>query len=154
MTRPPASRTRDPRRSSFARRDSNLALLGALFSGVVLALALLLLLFSRVSPEQGGRLRGATLDGLAPILSVARAPVEAVRRIGGAVRYHWQVVERNRRLETTLKAATKRANEAEALAVEVKRMEALIALKRPERRLVASAVASASSGNAGVRIVS
>lgn len=151
MNRPPPSRLRPGRRSSFARRDSNLALLGALLSGVVLAFALLLLVVQRVNPEQGARLRGATADALSPLISVARAPVEASRRLGNLVRDHMGVVERNRRLEAELTAATARAAKADTLALDVKRMEALIGLRRPERRLVASAVASSVSASGGVR---
>lgn len=151
MNRQTASRLRPSRRSSFARRDSNLALLGALLSGVVLAFALLLLVVQRVNPEQGARLRGATADALSPLISVARAPVEAARRLGNSVRDHLHVVEQNRRLEAELKAATARAGKADTLALEVKRMEALVGLRRPERRLVASAVASSVSANGGVR---
>lgn len=151
MNRPPSTRLRPSRRTSFARRDSNLALLGALLSGVVLAFALLLLVIQRVNPEQGTRLRGATADALSPIISVARAPVEAARRFGNFVGEHRQVVARNQRLEAELKAATARAARADTLALEVKRMEQLIALRRPERRLVASAVASSVSASGGVR---
>ncbi len=151
MSRPPASRGREPRRTSFARRDSNLALLGAVLSGVVLAVALFLLLFSRINPDQGERLRGAMLDAVSPLLAVTHAPLEAIRRLGSAIGDHWQVVEKNRALEANLKLATQRANKAEALAVEVRRLEDLLKLRRPERRLVASAVVSASAGNAGVR---
>lgn len=151
MSRPPATRSREPRRTSFARRDSNLALLGALLSGVVLALALLLLLFSRINPDQGAGLRGATLDALSPLLAVTHAPVEAVRQLGATIGSHMQVVERNHALQASLKAATRKANEAEALTVEVQRLEGLLHLQRPERRLVASAIASTSSGNAGMR---
>jgi rod shape-determining protein MreC len=151
MNRPVSSRLRPSRRSSFARRDSNLALLGALLSGVVLAFALLLLVVQRVNPDQGSRLRGATADALSPVISVARAPVEAARRFGSFVGDHMRVVERNRRLEAELKDASRRAANADALALEVKRMESLIGLRRPERRLVASAVASSVSANGGTR---
>lgn len=145
LSKPPPSRFRSGRRTSFARRDSNLALLGALFAGVVLAFALLLLVVQRVNPELGSRLRGATADALSPVISVARAPVEAGRRIGDTVRDHVRVVDRNRQLEAELKAATAHAGKADLLTAEVKRLEELIALKRPERRVVASAVAAANS---------
>jgi rod shape-determining protein MreC len=142
---------RPARRTSFARRDSNLALLGALFAGVVLAFALLLLLLQRVNPELGSRMRGATADALSPIISVARAPVEGIRRIGGAIGDHRNVVAENQRLKAELAEAEKRAAQAGKLAAEVKRMDALLGLRRPERRLVASAVASAVSASAGQR---
>lgn len=148
----PPSRFRAGRRSSFARRDSNLALLGALFAGIVLAFALLLMVVQRVNPEAGSRLRGATADALSPLISVARAPVEAGRRIGDTVRDHVRVVDRNRHLEAELKAAKTRAGRADLLAAEVKRLENLIALKRPERRVVASGVSAANmSAVAGQR---
>lgn len=149
--RPAPSRLRPARRTSFARRDSNLALLGALISGVILAFALLLLVMQSVNPEQGARLRGATLDALSPLITVARAPADAVRGIGGLVADHLRVVESNRALKAELAAATKRAAKADVLALEVQRMERLIALRRPERRLVASGVASSASASAGVR---
>jgi rod shape-determining protein MreC len=139
------------RRSSFARRDSNLALLGALLSGVVIAFALLLLVAQRVNPGLGQAMRGATADALSPILSVARAPVEAVRRVGGIIGDHRDVVARNRRLEAELKDARARAAAADSLAAEVKRLEGLLALRRPERRLVTTAVASSVSAGAGQR---
>lgn len=152
LKQPPPSRFRSGRRTSFARRDSNLALLGALFAGVILAFALLLLAVQRVNPELGSRLRGATADALAPVNSVARAPVEAGRRIGDVVRDHMRVVDHNRQLEADLQAATAKAAKADLLSAEVKRLEELIALKRPERRVVASAVAAANySAVAGQR---
>ncbi|MFN7400421.1 MAG: rod shape-determining protein MreC [Sandaracinobacter sp.] len=148
---PPPSRLRPARRTSFARRDSNLALLGALFAGVVLAFALLLLLLQRVNPELGGRMRGATADVLSPIISVARAPVKGIRRLGSAIGAHRNVVAENRRLKAELEKAQAQAAESGKLAAEVKRMDALLGLRRPERRLVASAVASALSAGAGQR---
>jgi len=142
---------RGGRRTSFARRDSNLALLGALVSGVILAFALLLLVIQRVNPEQGSRMRGATLDALSPLISVARAPADAIRGIGGFFSDHWRVVQANRRLEAELAAASVRADKADVLALELKRLELLIGLRRPERRLVASGVASSASATAGLR---
>jgi rod shape-determining protein MreC len=147
----PPSRFRTGRRSSFARRDSNLALLGALLSGVVIAFALLLLVAQRVNPNLGEAMRGATADALSPMLSVARAPVEGVRRIGGFIGAHRDVVETNRRLEAELKDARTRAAAADSLAAEVRQLEGLLALRRPERRLVATAVASSVSAGAGQR---
>ena len=151
MGMPPPSRLRPARRTSFARRDSNLALLGALFAGVVLAFALLLLLLQRVNPELGARMRGATADALSPVISVARAPVNGLRRIGGAIADHRNVVAENRRLRSALARAEAQAAETAKMAAEVKRMDSLIGLRRPERRLVASAMASAVSAGAGQR---
>ncbi len=147
----PPSRFRPARRSSFARRDSNLALLGALFAGIVLAFALLLLVVQRVNPELGGRMRGATADALSPVISVARAPFGAARRLVELAGDHFDVVDENRALKAELAAARKKVARADLLANEVKQLQALLALKRPERRVVASAIASSSSANAGMR---
>ncbi|MGL6043748.1 MAG: rod shape-determining protein MreC [Sandaracinobacteroides sp.] len=147
----PSSRLRPARRTSFARRDSNLALLAALFSGIVLAFALLLLLLQRVNPELGSRMRGATADALSPVILVVRAPVEGVRRLGTLIGSHLRVVETNRLLQQELKAASVKAAATEVLEADLRQMEGLIALRRPERRLVASAVASAVSAGAGQR---
>lgn len=146
-----SSRWRQSRRSSFARRDSNLALLGALISGVVIAFALLLLLMQQVNPDQGSRLRGAMLDALQPLISVATAPVEAGRRVGRLIGDHVGAVETNRMLQTELSLARKEAALAEGLGSENRRMEALLKLRRPERRLVASGMAAASSATAASR---
>jgi rod shape-determining protein MreC len=148
---PPPSRLRPARRTSFARRDSNLALLGALVTGIVIAFALLLLLLQRVNPELGSRIRGATADVLSPVILVVRAPVEGVRRLGALAGEHMRVVETNRRLQEELKKASVKASATDVLEAELRQMEGLIALRRPERRLVASAVASAVSAGAGQR---
>ncbi len=152
MNRPqPASRLRPSRRTSFARRDSNLALLGALVAGAVIAFALLLLLVQRVNPEQGSRLHGATADILAPAIAIVRLPFEAARRAGDSIAAHWQVVERNRALKAELAAARARAAQAEQLAAELARMESLIGLVRAERRIVAAGVASANVASGAQR---
>lgn len=142
VARPPVSSGR--RRAGFSRRDSNLALLGALFTGVLIAFSLLLLLMQRVNPEFGGRLRAAMLDALQPVLSVARAPVDAARIVGQTVHDHWRVVEENRRLRERLSAVRADIARTDALRIEVERLEALVGMRRPERRLVAAAMASAS----------
>lgn len=151
LTPQQSARLRTSRRSSFARRDSNLALLAALFAGVVIAFGLLLLVIQRVNPSFGSGMAGATADAMSPLISVASAPVNAARWAGDQVRDHLGVVDRNRQLEADLKAATARAAKADLLAADVKRLEALLELKRPERRVVASGMASANAANAGQR---
>lgn len=148
---PPPPRLRSSRRTSFARRDSNLALLGAVITGAVLAFSLLLLLVQRVNPEFGTSLRGATADALSPLLAIARTPVEIAQRTGGLVGEHMQVVAKNRVLEQQLQAASRRAANADLLAAEAVQLERLLNLRRPERRLVTSAIASAVSASGGER---
>ena len=153
MSPSPRTPTRLPvsRRTSFARRDSNLALLGALLAGAVLAFALILLVVQVVNPAFGARLRGASADALSPLLAVARAPVQGAQALGGFFADHVGVVERNRALQAQLKAAEARAAKSDVLAAEVKRMERLIDLRRPERRLVSGALVSANPANGGER---
>jgi rod shape-determining protein MreC len=149
---PIGGRLASGRRTSFARRDTNLALVGALVSGVVLAFAVLLLVLARVDPDQGTRVRGAVLDLLSPVIKVVSLPVKAVRTAAQTLSDHWQVVERNRALEAEIAAARARAAQADALAEEVARLDALLKLRRPERRLVASGMASAASGSPSARL--
>ncbi len=148
---PHPPRLRHSRRSSFARRDSNLALLGAVLTGAVLAFALLLLVVQRVNPEFGGSLRGATADGLAPLIAIARLPVDVAQHAGTLVGDHLRVVERNRDLERRLQEATKRAAITDQLAAENHSLEQLLRLRRPERRLVTGAIASAVSASGSER---
>jgi rod shape-determining protein MreC len=152
MSRPPLqSRWRPSRRNSFARRDSNLALIGAVFGGAVVAFAILLLLVQRVNPEQGSRMRGAMADALSPLISVARAPVVGARVLGTRIGDHLRVVETNRALRAELQAARQSAARAEGLAADLERLDRLLRMRRPERRLVASAVASSASASAAMR---
>lgn len=139
------------RRTSFARRDNNIAILGALFTGVMLTLAVLLLLLQRINPELGNRLRGAMLDGLSPMLSVARAPVDAARRIGNVVRDNWRVADENRALKAALAASRADIARSQQLMLENARLRELLKLRRPERRLVVSTVAAASPVSATSR---
>ena len=139
------------RRTSFARRDSNIAILAALFTGVMLTLAVLLLLLQRINPELGNRLRGAMLDGLSPMLSVARAPVDAARRVGNVVRDNWRVADENRALTAALAASRADIARSQQLMHENARLQQLLKLRRPERRLVVSTVAAASPVSATSR---
>lgn len=149
---PPGVGWRPARRTSFARRDSNLALIGAMLSGVVIASAIILLLLSRINPDQGTRLRGATADLLRPVHAVVLAPFRVVGMAGDAIGDHWQAVRDVRILEQELEAARRTAAEAERLQRDVARLEQLIAMQRPERRIVASAAASVSPATANARI--
>jgi rod shape-determining protein MreC len=139
------------RRSSFARRDANLALVGALVSGALVAFALLLLVLARVNPDMGSRVRGAVLDLLSPVIAVVTAPVKAVRAIVAAADAHLGVVEENRALREERDRLRAEAEASADRAREIRRLEKLLALRRPERRLVASGVASASAATGAQR---
>jgi rod shape-determining protein MreC len=139
------------RRTSFARRDANLALAGAVVSGTLIAFALLLLVLARVDPDMGSRVRGAVLDLLSPVISVVTAPVKAGRALVAWVDAHVGVVDENRRLKAELAALKAEARASEARAKDIRRLERLLALRRPERRLIASGMASASAATGAQR---
>lgn len=147
MVRLPHSQFGPAKRSSFARRDSNLALLGAVFAGVVLAFALLLLLAQRIDPDLGSGLRGATADALSPLIAIVRTPIDAGRMVSAKVSDHLAVVRRNRKLSQQVDELTSRASQADILAMELQAMEKLLLLRRPERRLITGAMASANSAS-------
>ncbi|MFA7439363.1 MAG: rod shape-determining protein MreC [Sphingomonadaceae bacterium] len=139
------------RRRGFARRDSNLALLAALFTGIILALAVLLLVLQRVNPALGQQVRGAMVDALQPLLSVAHAPVAAARDIGDTIGAHWRLVDKNAALEAELAENRAAVARTRLLEQQVRELEALIGLRRPERRVVAATVAAAAPAVAARR---
>lgn len=139
------------RRGGAARRDSNLALIGAVLTGAVLALALLLSLVSRVNPEAGAGLRGAALDAVGPVWSLVSAPLDAMGRGAAGIADHFATTDKLRaeraraaRLEAALAAA--QARDADRA-----RLAALLNARRPQRRLVVSALASAEGAAAAPR---
>ena len=138
-------------RTSFARRERNLALLGALLTGAVVALALTLLLLERADPEQGSRLRGAAADLLRPVHAVILAPARLVRSAADRLEGHWRTVARLRAAEAELALLRGRAAEAELLRRENARLAALLNLARPDRQVVATAMTSALAAQASQR---
>lgn len=149
---PPAVGWRPARRTSFSRRDSNLALIGAMLAGVVVAAGVMLLLLSRINPDQGTRLRGAAADLLRPVHAVVMAPVQLLGAAADAIGDHWQAVHDVRALESELESARKSAAQAEQLAVSLAQLERLVDMQRPERRVVATAAASVAPASAGSRM--
>lgn len=151
-TRPPENtRWRPARRSSFARRESNLALIGAMLSGVVIAFALLLLLVQQVNPDQGQRIRGAAADLLNPVHALVSAPFRLLGAGWDAVSAYWMAGQRVTALEQELAATRRQAGQAAALQADVRRLEGLMAARRPERRVIATAAVSASPAAASSR---
>jgi rod shape-determining protein MreC len=145
---PFGTRLRPARRSSFARRESNLRLIAALLTGGVIAFAIFMLLVQRVDPEQAGRIQGAGADILAPIHALVSAPVRWTGQAAGRVGDHFRAVERLREAEAELEAARLRAAEADTLAAEIARLEGLLRMQRPERRVVATTRVSSAPAHA------
>ncbi len=136
-----------PSRRSASRREQNLALLGAVVSGAVIAFALLLLLIGRVNPQQGAALRGAAADVVMPVWSVVRAPLEAIDKGVAGVGGYFGAVSRNRALTAELAASRARLQRADAEAAANRQLRRLLRVVEPRVRLVATArIAGASSG--------
>lgn len=145
----PGSSMWTARRGGFARRESNLALLGALLTGALIAFGVLLLLVERVNPDQGARLRGATLDAVAPLWRLVTAPIDGLNAAGARVAAHWNTVDKLRAAEARNIALERQLAAQAALRADVKRLEGLLAARRTARRLVASAdVSAAAAGTA------
>ena len=138
-----------PSRRSASRREQNLALIGAVVSGAVVAFGLLLLLVGRVNPEQGSRLRGAALDVVTPVWSVVRAPFDGLARLNGDASDYFDAVDKSRALAAELQANRAPAQRAAALIIENRQLRALLKVVEPRVALVATArLAGASSGGA------
>jgi rod shape-determining protein MreC len=137
-----------PRRSSAMRREQNLALVGAVVSGAVIATGLLLVLVARVNPDGAARLRGVMLDLVTPVWSVVRAPVDGAGRAIDWAGDYLGAVSRNRAMTAELAAAQAALQAAEADRVALRQLRALNRVREPTRRLVATArIVSATSGS-------
>lgn len=138
-----------PRRSSAMRREQNLAIIGAVITGAVVAIGLVMLLFARVNPEGGARLRGVMLDVVAPIWTVVRAPFDGLARAGEAVGAYLGAVSENRALKEELTAAQAALQAAEADRLALGQLKRLEKVATPERRLLVTArIISATPGSA------
>ena len=130
------------------RREQNLALIGAVLSGAVIATGLLLLLVSRVNPDNGGRMRAALLDVVTPVWQVVRAPVDGAARAIGWSGDYLGAVSSNRRLHTELIAARVELQRAAADRRALQQLRRLMAVRDPARAAIATArIVSATNGS-------
>lgn len=130
------------------RREQNLALVGAVVSGAVIATGLLLVLVARVNPDGAARMRGVMLDLTTPIWSVVRAPFDGAGRAAAWASDYLGAVSRNRELERLLAAANADLQRAAADRRALKQLRALEAIADPQRRIIARArIVSATSGS-------
>jgi rod shape-determining protein MreC len=137
-----------PRRPSAMRREQNLALVGAVVSGAVIATGLLLVMVARVNPDGAARMRGVMLDLVTPVWSVVRAPFDGAARAGDWVGDYLGAVSRNRQMTAELAAAKAGLQAAEADRVALRQLKALNRVRVPERRVLATArIVSATSGS-------
>lgn len=136
------------RRTSYARREQNLALIGAVVTGAVLATGLLLLVLSRVNPAYSTRLRVAAIDAVAPFWATVRAPFDVLSGGVDAVGDYVGTVPRARRLAAENAALRRALQDRDALAAENGALRRLVRVVAPRLDLVAVArFAGASSGS-------
>lgn len=136
-----------PRRTSFARREQNLALIGAVVTGAVIATALLLLVLSRVNPGYSTRLRTAADDVVAPFWGTVRAPFDWLGGAAGTLGDYIATVPRNRVLTAELARARRDLQDRDAALAENRALKKLLGVIEPRVAVVAVArFAGASSG--------
>lgn len=137
-----------PRRTSYARREQNLALIGAVVTGAVVATALLLLLLSRVSPAYSTRLRTVADDIVAPFWNTVRAPFDWVGGAVGTLGDYVATVPRNRVLVAELAQARLDLQSRDAALAENRALKRLLGVIEPRVAVVAVArFAGASTGS-------
>lgn len=137
-----------PRRTSYARREQNLALIGAVVTGAVLATALLLLVLSRVNPAYTNRLRSGATEIVAPFWASIRAPFDWVGGGGDTLGDYIATVPRNRVLTAELARARLDLQNRDAAVAENVALKKLLHVIEPRSEVVAVArFAGASSGS-------
>ena len=137
-----------PRRVSYARREQNLALIGAVVTGAVLSSGLLLLVLSRVDPAYSARLRAAAIDVVAPVWASVRAPFDVVDAGVDAVGDYIGTVPRARRLAAENAALRRALQDRDTVAAENRSLRRLVRVVAPRLDLVTIArFAGASAGS-------
>ncbi len=137
-----------PRRPSAMRREQNLALVGAVVSGAVIATGLLLVLVARVNPDGAARMRGVMLDIVTPVWSVVRAPFDGAGRAIGWGSDYLGAVSRNRALEAELAGARAELQRAAADRRALASLKQLDKVRDPARTVIRTArIVSATSGS-------
>lgn len=130
------------------RREQNLALVGAVVTGAVIATGLLLLVVARVNPDGAARLRGGLLDVATPVWSVARAPFDGIGRGVDFAGDYLGAVSRNRALEAELAGLRAEVQRGRGERLALVQLRRLLKVRDPRRRVVATArIVSATSGS-------
>ena len=138
---------RQHRRSSGSRRERNLALLRSFVTVGVIGAGLLLLVGHSETPSQGG-IRGAALDGVAPIWTVARMPVDAIGRFGKTIDDYFFAISRSQQLEIENQRLRRLAERTAALERENAQLKRLLRVAEPKRGWSRSfPISGASSGS-------
>jgi rod shape-determining protein MreC len=140
--------TPTPRRTTAIRREQNLAIVSAVVSGAVVAAGLIMLLLARVNPDTAAGLRRVTADLVAPGWALLRAPFDGAARLIGGIGDYFGAVDRAARLERELDIANARLRAARAGAIELRQLKTLMAVRSPQRTVIATTrIAAATSGS-------
>lgn len=143
--------TPQTRRQRTTRREQNLALLGAVVSGAVIAFGLVLLVGSRIDPGQGAALRGAAMDLVAPVWRILRVPFDGAAQALDWAGDYFDAARQNGRLRDDL-ARQRAALAAQSAAMaDNRRMRSLLGVVEPERSVIATARIAGAAGGAQIR---
>jgi rod shape-determining protein MreC len=130
------------------RREQNLALVGAVVSGAVIATGLLMVLAARVNPDGAARVRGVMLDIVTPVWSVVRAPFDGAGRAADWAGDYLGAVDRSRQLEVELASANAELQRAAADRRALAQLKRLGKVEDPARKVVTrTRIVSATSGS-------
>lgn len=143
--------TPQTRRQRTTRREQNLALLGAVVSGAVIAFGLVLLVGSRVDPGQGTALRGAMMDLVAPVWRVVRVPIDGLAQGLDWAGNYIDAGGQNARLRDDLARQNATLAAQSASIADNRRMRALLGVVEPERPVIATARIAGAAGGAPIR---
>jgi rod shape-determining protein MreC len=142
-----------PRRSRgrSSRRQRNIALLGQLATGLVIAFALVLLVLNRASPERYAVLRTAASDLTAPFWAVVLQPLAELQAAAGSVADYFRAVEKVRRLEGRERLYQRDRLRYEQALRENAELKRLMRVAEPARERVGVFAVSGASTGAFVR---
>ncbi|MBB4633629.1 rod shape-determining protein MreC [Sphingosinicella soli] len=142
-----------PRRSSgrSSRRQRNIALLGRAATIAAVAIAAMLLVLSRASPDRYSALRSSAADLVAPLWAAVLVPLAEVQAAAGSVADYFNAVEKVRLLEGRDRMyEIERERHLQALH-ENRELKKLLKVSEPERERIGVFAISGSSTGAYVR---
>lgn len=142
-----------PRRSSgrSSRRQRNIALLGRAATIAAVAIAAMLLVLSRASPDRYSGLRSGAADLVAPLWAAVLVPLGEVQAAAGSVADYFKAVEKVRLLEGRDRMyQIERERHLQALH-ENRELKTLLKVSEPARERIGVFAISGSSTGAYVR---
>lgn len=142
-----------PRRSSgrSSRRQRNIALLGRAATIAAVAIAAMLLVLSRASPDRYSALRSGAADLVAPLWAAILVPLAEVQAAAGSVADYFKAVEKVRLLEGRDRMyQIERERHLQALH-ENRELKKLLRVTEPSRERIGVFAISGSSTGAYVR---